>query len=233
MNTSRGIGDLMESPLHGNQGDRDAVEELETPLGLTVAITRESGARGSSIARRVGKKLGWQVYTQELLEFLTSNESARSHVLADVPKEAAAWADTQFHRLKMEKVISPGVELGEMPRLILTLAARGGVVLVGRGAGYLLPRETTLHVRIVAPLKDRVAYMAQWLRLRHEEAADYVHDHDDKRAEFLLKSFNRRAGDLKDYDLALNSFHLGEEICAALILSAVHGKENLLWPVGE
>src|SRR4051812_43418150 len=98
-NSVRGAGDLMEPPLHGNQGDREPLPELEAPLGLTVAISREAGARGGSIARRVGKKLGWQVYTQELLEFLGNNEAARSHVLADVPAAAASWADGQLRRL--------------------------------------------------------------------------------------------------------------------------------------
>ena len=40
-------------------------------------------------------------------------------------------------------------------RVILALGAQGEVLLVGRGAGCLLPREATLHVRIVAPLEDR------------------------------------------------------------------------------
>jgi hypothetical protein len=216
--------------LHGNQGDREPPRVLQAPLGLTIAISREAGARGGSIARRVGRKLGWQVYTQELLEFLCANESARSHVLADVPAESASWADGQLGRLRREKILNAGIELGEMPRLILTLAAHGGVVLVGRGAGYLLPRETTVHVRVVAPVEERVAYMAQWLRLPREEAAVQVRERDDKRAEFLLHSFNRRVGDQQDYDLVLNSFLLGEELCAELVLAAVHGKERLLNP---
>ena len=226
----RGVGDLLEPPLHGNQGDREPAGVLEAPLGLTVAISREAGARGGSIARRVGKRLGWQVYTQDLLEYMCGNETARSQLLADTPKESTAWADHQLERLRRDNVVSPKVELGEMPRLILTLAARGRIVLVGRGAGYLLPRESTLHVRVIAPLEDRISYMGQWLRLTHEDAAAQVRDRDEKRAEFLLKYFNRRSGDMYDHDLILNSFLLGEEICTDLIAGAVRGKEELLNP---
>jgi len=226
-NTRTG-GDLMEPPLHGNQGNRETLPLLEAPLGLTVAISREAGARGGSIARRVGKRLGWQVYTQELLEFLGNNESARSHVLTDLPHDAADWADRQLDRLKQEQIVKPGVELGEMPRLILTLAARGRVILVGRGAGYLLPRDTTLHVRVVAPLQDRIAYMAQHLRRTSDEAADQVRERDDQRADFLIATFNRRAGDLHDYDLVVNSQLLGEETGADLVEVAIRGKERLM-----
>jgi hypothetical protein len=231
--TTRGAGDLMEPPLHGNQGDRGAAPGLEAPLGLTVAISRETGARGSSIAQLVGKKLGWQVYPQDLLEFLSSNESARSHVLTDVPKEAAHWAEGQLERLRSERIIRSGVELGEMPRLILTLAARGSAILVGRGAGYFLPRATTLHARVVAPLEDRVAFMAQWLRMSREDAAQQVHERDQKRAEYLLNAFDRRPGEPNDYDMILNSFFLGEEICADMIYAAVNGKQRLLRRDGD
>ncbi len=44
--------------------------------------------------------------------------------------------------------------------LVESLAARGEAILVGRGAGYYLPPEMSLHVRIVAPLDDRIAHMA-------------------------------------------------------------------------
>lgn len=223
---ARGGNDLLEPPLHGNQGDREPAPPLKSPLGLTVAISREAGARGGSVAKRVGKRLGWQVYTQELLEFLCSNEAARSQVLAEAPPSAAAWADAQLQRLRWDRVINPNVELGEMPRLILSLAARGGVILVGRGAGFLLPSETTLHVRVIAPLEDRIAYMTQYLRHTRETAASYVRDRDEQRAEFLMKTFNRRSSDLHDYDMVLNSYLLGEEICADLMLTAIRGKEK-------
>ncbi len=225
---SRGSTDLLEPPLHGNQGNREHLKTLKAPLGLTVAISRESGARGGSIARRVGKKLGWQVYTQELLEFLGNNDSARSHVLSEIPPNASLWADIQLERLKRDQIVSANADLGEMPRLILALAARGRVILVGRGAGYLLPRETTLHVRVAAPMDDRVAYMAQLLRRTRDEAAEQVHLRDEQRAELVLKTFNRHAGDMYDYDLMLNSFLLGEEICTELVTTAVRGKERML-----
>jgi cytidylate kinase len=224
---TRSESDLLEPPLHGNRGDVESVPVLEVPLGLSIAISRETGARGTSIARRLGKKLGWQVYTQELLEFLGANESARSHLLSDVPKNASAWADAQLERLHRENVLLPGAELGELPRLILTIAARGQVILVGRGAGYLLPRETTLHVRIVAPLKERIAYMMQSMRWTHVEADTQVRERDEKRRAFLLKYFNHRTDEIHAYDMVLNSFLLGEEISAEAIAVAVRGRERM------
>jgi cytidylate kinase len=218
---------LVDMPLHGNQGDRDLGPLSEGPEGLSIAISREVGSRGGSIARRLAKKLGWQVYSQEHLEFLCANETLRAQVLLDVPRGAATWAQQQLDRLQENQGFDPS-ELGPMPELILTLAARGRVILVGRGAGYLLPRETTLHIRVVAPLEDRIGYMAQWLRLPQDEAAHQVQLREEKRAEFLLKHFNRKLSDLYEYDLILNSSQLGEDICAEVIVTVIQGRERQL-----
>ena len=104
----------------------------------------------------------------------------------------------------------------------LALAAQGEVVLIGRGAGCILPRTSTLNVRLVAPLADRIAYMGQWLRLPLAEAEEKVRSRDQRRAEFLQRHFDRLPGDLYQYDVVLNSSMFGEEGCADLIGQAAH-----------
>jgi cytidylate kinase len=108
--------------------------------------------------------------------------------------------------------------------VVLALGAAGDVVFVGRGAGWLLPRETTLHARIVAPLADRIAYMGQWLRLTPDEAAERVRVRDSRRAEFLAGHLQAQPSDIHQYDLVLNSSHLGEELCAELIVHAIKAR---------
>ena len=220
--------DPYSAPAHGHRGETSA--RPGSPAGLTIAVSREAGARGGSIARRIGKRLGWQVYTQELLEFLCANDAARQSVLADVPHDAVDWVDAQLGRLRTNRLADPGGADGDMPRLILTFAARGQVVLVGRGAGYYLPRDISLHTRIVAPLADRIAHMADWLRLTRDEAAEQVRHRDERRADFLLKHFGHRTADPYDFDLVLNSAFLGEEACADAVLAALNGKQDYLEP---
>src|SRR5581483_8009766 len=69
------------SPLHGYQGDRGAVRTVPgVPAALTIALSREAGARGGTIGRRVGRKLGWQVYGQDLLEYTAQESNYRPGV---------------------------------------------------------------------------------------------------------------------------------------------------------
>ncbi len=211
-------------PLHGYRGEPGPIPVLVRPRGLTLCINREAGARGSSVARRVGELLGWQVYNQELLGFLANDEHARKDLLADIPPAAIAWADDQLVQIQSDQQQILGPDSEELVRLILILAARGETIIVGRGAGALLPVETTLNVRIVAPLDQRIAYMSQWLRLPLNEATEEVAARDRIRAALHMGLANRDPADVSQYDLVLNSGRLGEAGCAELIAEAIRGK---------
>jgi cytidylate kinase len=214
-----------DSPRHGFQGDRGPLPpRAEFPAGLTVAISREAGSRGGTIGRRAARQLGWQIYDQELLEYVSQEGPMHQELIDALPPAAADWMGRRLEQLVREQSVSQHPSVLRLARAILALAAQGGVVLIGRGAGLLLPAETTLNVRVLAPLADRVAYMGQWLRLTNEEAAERVRLRDARRAEFLATHFHRQPAEPHQYDLVLNSSLLGEEVCADLIVAATRAK---------
>jgi cytidylate kinase len=220
-------------PRHGFQGDRGVVAvPPDVPASLTIAVSRESGSRGTSIARRAGEKLGWQVYTQELLEYLAQEGAFRQDLVDSASAAGVRWCEQRLDQLLREQNLSQHPSLANLARTMLALGAQGEVILIGRGAGFILPAATTLHVRIGAPLADRVAYMSQWLRLTVEEAAAQVRLRDERRAAFLETHFHRQAGDIYHYDLVLNSSLLGEELSADLIALAARGKVAALERAG-
>ncbi len=215
-----GVG---ESPRHGFRGD-PAKKPPAVPWGLTIAISREAGARGASIAKRAGVKLGWQVYSQDLLEYIAQEGTFRQDVLDHLTPAAAQWVEEHLQRLVKEQNLSRNPTILDLCRMVLSLGAQGEVVLLGRGAGCILPAHSTLNVRLVAPLPDRVAYMSQWLRLTEEEAADQVRKRDSRRAEFISTHFHRKPSDVHQFDMVLNSSLLGEERCTDIIVQAAKAK---------
>lgn len=214
------------SPLHGYRGDIAPRIAARPPRGLTVVISREAGARGGRIAKRVGQLLGWQVFDQEMLGYLVQSESAKAELLADVPAEALAWANLE-HARQLDARHLGGGDQTELLRLAFVLAAKGEMVLVGRGVGELLPEATTVNVRVIAPLAQRVAYFTQWLRLTPSEAELEVAARDGVRNALQIALVGSDPNDLSQYDLLLNSGRLGEAECAELIAQAVRVKQLL------
>jgi cytidylate kinase len=203
------------------------------PADVTIAVSRESGARGGTIARRVGRKLGWQIYDQELMEYMSQEAAVSPTVIEAATLGGGAWTEQRLAELLSHHAISDHPSVLNLARVVLTLGAQGRAVLLGRGAGLILPRATTLHVRIFAPLPERVAYMAQWLRLTEEEAASRVQLRDARRAEFLASHFHRQPDHVHQYDMLLNSSLLGEEVCAELIVQAARARAASLVPTKD
>jgi cytidylate kinase len=217
--------EVRESPRHGFQGDRQPlVPAGRIPHSLTIALSRQAGSRGGSIARRVGVKLGWQVYNQDMLEYIAQEGTFRQDMDAGLTPEMTRWTETRLDQLLREQNLTQHPSMLELARMVLTLGATGESILLVRGSGFILPRPSTLHVRLVAPPADRIAYMSQWLRLTDAEAAEEIRRRDERRAEFIETHFHRKLGDAEHYDLLLNSSHLGEEVCAELIVQAARAK---------
>ena len=223
-----------ESPRHGFQGDRaPAPPPPSVPASLTIAVSREAGSRGGTIARRAGKKLGWQVYDQELLEYIAQEGAFRQGIAEALPPAAAVWAEERLQALTREQNLSKHPAILELARIVLALGAQGDAIVLGRGAGCILPPESTLNVRIMAPLADRIAYMSQHLLRSEEETAIEVELRDRLRFEFITTHFHRQPTEVYQYDLLLNSKLLGEEISAELIAQAARAKLAALRRAGS
>jgi cytidylate kinase len=214
-----------ELPRHGFQGNRAPPQgPTGIPASVTIAVSREAGSRGNTIGNRAGLKLGWPVYNQELLQYVAQEGAPRHSPCESLDSATSEWVEGRLQQLLRDSNLAQQPNLVAVARLVLSLAAEGGVVLIGRGAGFLLPPESTLHIRVVAPLSDRIAYMSQWLRLTREQAAEQVRLRDEHRAEFLWNQFRRKSDEIHQYDLLLNSSLLGEDVCADLIVRAARAK---------
>src|SRR5438067_7281678 len=140
MTTTRHGG---QAPVHGYRGEGGPAGPGPRPAGLTVAISREAGARGGSIARRVARRLGWQVVDGELMDYLVQEGVP----LGELPEAARQWAEDRLDWLRRERGLRYDPSSEQLARVLLTLGATGEVVIVGRGAGHLRSEEHTSELQ--------------------------------------------------------------------------------------
>jgi cytidylate kinase len=105
---------------------------------------------------------------------------------------------------------------------LLTLALHGECILVGRGANVVALPETTLRVRLVAPLRERIVTVQKRRNLSFEEAQRWVEKTDRARANFIKDHFHKEADDPSIHDLVLNTSRFSLEACAEIIIDALH-----------
>ena len=196
-------------------------QEGATTPALAVAIAREAGAPGTSVARAVGARLGWTVYDHELLERVAQEMGLRTSLLESVDEKHQSWLLECAAALSSAPGVTESRYVHHLAQTVLSLGALGRCVIVGRGAAQLLPAASTLRVRLVAPLEERVEAMRLRLGVGREEAARKVEETDRERARFVRDHFQKDPTDPQNYDLILNSARWSVEECAGLILQAL------------
>lgn len=215
-----------EAPQHGFRGEREAPSDRPLlPQALTVAVSRESGSRGILIAKRVAKQLKWPFYDQETLEYTAQEGHLTQQIFNQLTEPQMDWVEQRLEQLVASKGISDNQAIHQLARVVLAIGVRGEAVILGRGAGCLLPSPSTLYVRVIAPLADRIAFLSQLERLTPEQAAEQVRLRDERRSQFVYAHFRRQHVDLYQFDLLLNSSQLGEEICSAVVAEAAQRKQ--------
>lgn len=118
-------------------------------------------------------------------------------------------------------MMSDGSFRHHLIRVLFALACKGHCVIVGRGAAHTLPAATTLRVRLIGALEDRVRVMAQQLNVDPEQAMKQVNRLDRERDRFVKQNFHRDPADPLQYDLILNSSRFENEEAADIIVKAL------------
>jgi cytidylate kinase len=196
------------------------------PRAFTIAISREAGANGSAIGRLLGERLGWPVYDYELVERIAGDMGLRSELLESVDEKRMSWLQEFAGSFASTSSVTESAYVRHLVETLLTLAMHGECILVGRGANVVAPQETTLRVRLVAPLRDRVTTVRKRRNLTSEEAQRWVERTDHQRAHFIEDHFHKDGDDSHLHDLVLNTARFPLEACAEIIIDALHRMEE-------
>jgi len=197
-----------------------------TPPACTIAISREAGALGSSIGQEVAQRLRWKLYDQELLARIGQEMGLRTSLLESVDEQGTNWVRDVLEGFRF----SPGVfdvsYVRHLIQVVGSLAQHGECVIVGRGAPHILPAESTLRVRLVAPRPFRIDVIQRTRGLSAAEAARWVDTTDRDRLTFVKQHFLKDVDDPGQYDLMLNVSRFTIAQCAGLIIDALRHLEE-------
>ncbi len=215
-------------------------DQVAVPQMRAITLSREYGSGGGEIAARLAKRLGWQLVDHEVVVRMAEHLGV-SEAEAAVYDE---WAEGLVSRiLSSLKIVQPAMPVAvpmQMTtdsriynearcRVIEGAVAAGHVVIVGRGAQVLLAkRRDVLHVRVVAPLKPRVAYVMRRESLSQEEARARIQLKDRDRMRYLQAEHRQNPEDAHLYDLVVNTGILDLESVVDLICLALERKASRL-----
>lgn len=178
-----------------------------------ITISRQAGSRGARIARGLAQELGW-----EFADKSTVNRVIRQYGLVrlndlynELPTLGDLFSDNAALTIEM------------MNETIAAIAARGNVVILGRGAFVVLKGvPDVLNIFIEAPLETRVARIAKRDDVDLEAAEERVKADDKLRRRFTRRYYGANWAKHENYDLVLDSSSLTDDEAIEQILGALH-----------
>ncbi len=225
-----------------------SVNQQAIAVMRAVTISREYGSGGGEIATRLARKLGWRLIDHAIIE-----QAARELEVyeTDVEKHDEEYVESTLSRIlnRIWPASSGGFTPSREPvlfaapprteetrayqetlRHIITAAATTGhVVLIGRGGQVLLAdKRDVLHVRVVAPLELRVAYVVHREGLDLDAARRRVQAKDRARTRYMQTQYRCQHEDPHLYDLVINIAVLDLDRAVDLICLALEGKASRL-----
>jgi cytidylate kinase len=203
-------------------------EELHQPASTpipvarfqNICISREAGAGGSALARMVGDRLGWKVYDEELIEAIAHRMQVPIDEVRALDEQAPSMVQDWLLPLREEYYAPQEAYLDHLAKLIEAIGRAGESILVGRGAGFMLPRETTLSLRVIAPMKVRAQRLAERMGVSVRTARRAARDLDRRRAQFDRTMHRANPSDPHNFDMVLDTASLSLEIAAEIVVHA-------------
>jgi cytidylate kinase len=204
----------------------EALLNREFPWCPIITLSREPGSGGSEIARRLSKALGMDLIGGQIIQHVADSAKMSRKVIESLDEKEVTFRDTLLMSLFGESRPWPAEYLKHLTRVIGTIGAFGNVIIVGRGGNYVLPREKTFKVRIIAPLELRIKYFMDDRKYTRVEAEQYVVKTENNRKAFIRKYYNADVADPQYYDITINTERISMGAATESIISAFNQRRN-------
>ena len=205
----------------GEERSQPELAGIPTARFQNICISREAGSGAGQLAKLVGERLGWKVYDDELVEAIAHRMASPIEEVRALDELAPSMVQDWLLPLREEYYAPQEAYLDHLAKLIEAIGRAGESILVGRGAGFMLPRETTLSVRVIAPVKARAQRLAERMGVSPRTARRAARELDRRRAQFDRTMHRSNPNDPHNFDLVLNTDSLGLEIAAQVVTSAI------------
>jgi len=188
---------------------------------LSITISREAGAKGHPVAVETGKLLNWPVYDQEIINKIAEEMGQPTTHVRGVDEKYFTWLEEVMANLLTDYHVNSLAYLKNLIATVRGLGTVGHCVIVGRASSFILMPKTTLSVRLIGELPDRIRAIGRRLALSDKDAAQWIEKTEHERTQFVKRNFGKDPSDPHLYNLVLNTSVMPAEECAEVIVAAL------------
>ncbi len=222
-------------------GSEKALEYIEShsrdkkirKTGPCITVSRQSGA-GSGIVDEKLKSIlqknqsdefgEWAIFDKNLIERIMEDHNIPDRLGKLFSSEKQSAITNMVNEL-LGLMPSTKTILHQTAETILQLGITGNVIIVGRAGNVITSHlKNTFHVRLVAPLEDRIIRIQDYYKINRKQAIEWIKKEDKSREDYYSKNYHRNIDDPLLYHLTINTHLLSYEEAASVIAHAVMKK---------
>ena len=174
-------------------------------MSKIITIAREHGSAGRIIAKKVSEKLGIQYYDNEIIDMVAKE---LGYDIEMIRKNAEEKTSSFMYSLATTANSLPLYDqvFITQSKVIRHIAQKGSCIIVNGIADYVLEDyDHVLKVFIHAPLESRIKRVQYDYQEKHDQYKKYVLSKDKKRSTYYHYYTTNKWGQIKNFDLTLNS----------------------------
>ncbi len=193
---------------------------------IIIAIGREYGAGGHSVANELVKKYKLPIYDSNMLEKIAEEKSVNPD---DLKKYDEKPKNRLFSRTLDGHSSSPEDIVAQMEFEFLKKKSESGesFIVIGRCASSLLrDNPNTISIFINADMPDKIKRMSKILDADGSKAEMLIMKNNRKRKAYHNFYCKEKWGDSRNYELSINSSRIGIENTAAVIEKYIESRIN-------
>ena len=191
-----------------------------------LTISQQSGSNGIELGRAVAKRLGWQVYDKEIVNYISENTHVRKHMVELFDEKARTEMDTLISTVLDKNAINKEIYLKQLTKTIVTLGRHGNAVIIGRGGHFILPDSMALKICILRNFSERVKEFTKKTG-NPSHAEKELKKNDIMRSLFIRKNFGKDADSPVHFDLILNLSKIDVDTAENIVVNALCAKYGL------
>lgn len=207
----RSIHEIVDQQLRRWEHERrsgtrggEAADRTGVAAQPIITVSRQHGSRGADLATRLAKRFRYTLLHRDVIDRISLSTGHQRRLLEALDEHSRSAVTGWIESMLSGKYLDETDYTVGLLKTIYSIARVGGVVVVGRGANFIVGPEAGVHLRVVAPLDERVRHLMRRRNLTAEQATQEVRATDREREKFVRKLFHRSVDDALAYDAVIN-----------------------------
>ena len=201
-----------------------AKEKKEQLFKPVVTVSRQRGSRGSYLAKRLAQELGYEMIHRQIIDYIVKDAGVRKRLVESLDERTRSKLELWLEGILKGRYIGEKDYYNYLFRSVWAIAQHGGVVILGRGANFILTLQLGFHLRVVSSLEDRIENLIKYKKMSRLQAKHQIEAGDKERKNFIHSFFNADIDDPRFYDLVINTSFIDIENAVGCVKNAIEAK---------